>query len=152
MIVTLPLQCIDIAEQLLKQIASDKLDNRQCSLKIVLNVRYLRLAFRRNDDETNSKFFLQLLKLHQDEDPRIKSWIEKKTDKYMAHDMRNEIIKAMVISVLQNLVKTYNHLLSSLLCVMSVLILQTENSYLCALGGSTHNLNHRKILLGFING
>ena len=37
-IVTLPMQCKDIAEQLSKQIASDKLDNRLCLLKIVSNV------------------------------------------------------------------------------------------------------------------
>ena len=105
--VTLPIQCKDIAEQLSKQIASDKLDNRRCLLKIVSNVRYLArqgLAFRGNGDETNSNL-LQLIKLRQDEDPRMKCWIERKTDKYTAHDMQNEMIKAMAFSVLQSLGK-----------------------------------------------
>ena len=48
---------------------------------------------------------MQLLKLRQDEDPRIKGWIEKKTNKYVAHDMQDEMIKTMAISVLTELGK-----------------------------------------------
>ena len=50
------------------------------------------------------QIFLQLLKLRQNEDPRIKSWIERKTYN-MAHDMQNEMIKAIAKSVLQSLGK-----------------------------------------------
>ena len=59
-IVTLPIQCKDNAERLSKQIASDKLNNQQCLLKIGSNVRYLArqgLAFRGNGYDTNSNFF-----------------------------------------------------------------------------------------------
>ena len=106
-IVTLPSQCEDITEHFCKQISSDKRDNRQCLLKIISNVSYLArqgLAFRGDGDETNSNF-MQLLRLHQDEDPRIKKWIEKKTDKYIAHDMQDKMIKTMATAVLTELGK-----------------------------------------------
>ena len=48
---------------------------------------------------------MQLLRLRQDENPRIKGWIETKTDKYVAHDMQDEMIKTMAISVLTELGK-----------------------------------------------
>ena len=81
-IVTLPLQCKDIGEQLSNQVASEKRDNRQCLLKVLSNLRYLArqgIAIRGDGDESNSNF-MQLLRLRQNEDPRIKDWIDKKTN------------------------------------------------------------------------
>ena len=78
---TLPLQCIDIGEQLSNQVASEKRDYQQCLLKVLSNLRYLArqgIAIRGDGDESNSNF-MQLLRLHQNEDPRIKDWIDKKT-------------------------------------------------------------------------
>ena len=89
------------------QVASDKRDNRQCLLKVISNIRYLArqgLALRGDGDETNSSF-IQLLKLRQIEDPRIKKWMEKKTNKYTAHDMQDEIIETMATTVLKELGK-----------------------------------------------
>ena len=52
------------------------------------------LPLRGHDDETESNFF-QLVKLRGEDDPRIESWLEKKTDKYTSSDIQNEILKAV---------------------------------------------------------
>lgn len=45
-------------------------------------------------DESDSNF-MQLLKLRIEDDRRIINWLDKKTDKYTAPDMQNEILKVM---------------------------------------------------------
>ena len=37
--------------------------------------------------------FLQLMKLRSEDDSRILGWLEKKSDKYTAPDMQNEILR-----------------------------------------------------------
>ena len=57
------------------------------------NLRYLArqgIALRGDGDENDTNF-MQLLKLRQDEDPRIKGWIERKTNKYVSYDIQNAI-------------------------------------------------------------
>ena len=64
---------------LVKQHAQDKKDNRQCLLKIIFNVKFLVIQgfpFRGDGDETDCNF-IQLLKLHGLDDPRIDSWHSK---------------------------------------------------------------------------
>ena len=102
---TLPLQCKDIGEQLSSQVASEKRDNRQCLLKVLSNLRYLArqgIAIRGDGDESNSNF-MQLLRLRQNEDPRIKDWIDKKTNKYVSHEIQNEVLKVMAFSHLRKI-------------------------------------------------
>ena len=60
------------------------------------------LAFRGDGDESNSNF-LQLLKLHGLDDPRIPEWIAKKANKYTSHDIQDELLKAMALTVLQKI-------------------------------------------------
>ena len=55
---------------------------------------------RGHGDETDSNFF-QLLKLQSVDDARILTWLERKTDKYVAPDMENEILKIMALQVLR---------------------------------------------------
>ncbi len=50
------------------------------------------------EDESDSNF-IQLLNLRAEDDVRIKDWMEKKTDKYVSHDMQNEILKVMSLQV-----------------------------------------------------
>ena len=45
------------------------------------------LPLRGHDDETESNFF-QLLKLRGEDDPRIETWLKKKTDKYTSSDIQ----------------------------------------------------------------
>ena len=41
------------------------------------------------------------MKLRSEDDKRIAIWLEKKTDKYTAPDMQNEILKVMALQVLR---------------------------------------------------
>ena len=40
------------------------------------------------------------MKLHGEDDSRIAEWLAKKTDKYISHDMQNELLKVMALTIL----------------------------------------------------
>ena len=44
---------------------------------------------------------MQLLKLHGLDDPRIDDWVSKKTDKYTSHDIQDEMLTAMALTLLR---------------------------------------------------
>ena len=58
------------------------------------------LAIRGHGDESDSNF-IQLLKLLSVDDKRMGAWLNKKTDKYTAPDMQNEMLKVMALHVLR---------------------------------------------------
>ncbi len=63
-------------------------------LKILSNVQFLArqgLPLRGDGEETDSNF-TQLLKSRGLDDPRIDSWLSKKTSKYTSHIIQNEIL------------------------------------------------------------
>ena len=106
--VTLPSTKRDVAESLLTQHQREKLERRKCFLKVLSNIKFLArqgLPLRGHGDESDSNF-LQLLKLQGEDDARIASWLEKKTDKYTAPDMQNEILKVMALEVLRQVVSS----------------------------------------------
>ena len=84
---------------------TEKMEKRQCFLKFLLNSRFL--AFRGcQGDESNSNF-IQLLKLRGEGDRRILDWMKRKTDKYTAPYVQNEILKVMSHSVLRQISSTF---------------------------------------------
>ena len=104
-VVTLPSTSKDIAESMSAQIAKERFERRQCFLKILSNIRFLArqgLPLRGHGDETDSNFF-QLMKLRGEDDSRVAQWLSKKTDKYTAPDIQNEILKIMALSVLRRI-------------------------------------------------
>ena len=150
-IVTLPLQCKDIGEQLSNQVASEKRDNQQCLLKVLSNLRYLArqgIAIRGDGDESNSNF-MRLLRLRQNEDPRIKDWIDKKTNKYVSHEIQNEVLKVMAFSHLRKIADDIAS--SAYFSIMCDECTDSSNreqlSINYVLDGLTLNWNHKKILL-----
>jgi hypothetical protein len=106
----------NVAESLSSQLAMEKLERRQCFLKILSNVRFLArqgLPFRGHGDEKDSIFF-QLLKLRGEDNTKVTDWLNKKTDKYTAPDIQNEILKIMALSVLRKVIDSIHsaHFLS----------------------------------------
>ncbi len=104
--ITMPASSMNVAESLSAQLAKEKLDHRQCFLMILSNIRFLArqgLPLRGHGDEKDSNF-LQLMKLRGENDPRIPDWLDKKTNKYTAPDIQNEILKVMALSVLRQVV------------------------------------------------
>ena len=103
--ITLPSSCPDVAEMLSREHAEQKKDNRQCLLKILSNLRFLArqgIALRGDGDEKESNF-IQLLKLRGNDDPKIEVWLQRKTDKYISHDIQNELLKVMALSILREI-------------------------------------------------
>ena len=101
--VTLPSTTMDVVESLSAQHQREKLERRQCFLKVLSNIKFLArqgLPLRGHGDESDSNF-LQLLKLRGEDDKRIATWLDKKSDKYTAPDIQNEILKVMALQVLR---------------------------------------------------
>ena len=68
--VTVPASRRDIGETLSSQLAKEKLERRQCFLKVMSSVRYLTrqaLPIRGDGDESNSNY-MQILKLRSEDD------------------------------------------------------------------------------------
>ena len=92
----------DVSEMLSSEYAQEKRINKQCFLKILSNVTFLvwqGVAFRGDGDEANSNF-VQLLQLRGMDDPRINDWVLKKTNRYTSHDIQDELLKAMALTLL----------------------------------------------------
>ena len=90
---TLPATIPNVAECLSKAHQVERF------LKILSNLRFLAcqgIAIRGHGDESDSNFH-QLLKLRKEDDPRIETWLKKKTDKYTSSDIQNEILKIMAL-------------------------------------------------------
>ena len=99
---TLPATTTDIGEALSTAHAPEKLENRQCLLKILSNLRFLArqsCAIRGDTDESDSNF-MQLFKLQAEDDPIVYEWLKKRSNKYTSHEIQNELLKIIALNVL----------------------------------------------------
>lgn len=102
---TLPATTTDIGETLSAAHAQEKLQNRECLLKILSNLRFLAresCAVRGDGDESDGNF-MQLLKLRGEDDPKVYEWIMKPTNKYTSHPIQNEMLKVMALEALRDI-------------------------------------------------
>ena len=85
--------------------AQQKKQNQECLLKILSNLKFLaRQWLPPHDDGSEAdSTFMQLMKLSASDDPQLAEWLEKKTDKYTSHDIQNELLRVMALSVLREL-------------------------------------------------
>ena len=92
-LLVLPKQVSDIGEVLDKQHIDEKAVNRKLLLKILQSVRFLAcqgLPLRHNNEEAQGEIdsnFMQLLLLQSSDASEIVTWLKKKTDKYISHDI-----------------------------------------------------------------
>ncbi len=103
--VTLPATTSDIGELLSSQLATERLQRRQCLLKLLLNYRFLArqgLAFRGDNDESDSNF-MRLINLRSEDNVRLVDWIQQKTNKYTSGEIQNEMVKVMALRVLREI-------------------------------------------------
>ena len=87
------------------QHAHQKKQNRECLLKIISNLKFLArqgLPLRGDGSEADSNF-MQLMKLYAKDDPQLAEWLDKKTNKYVSHDIQNELLRVMALSVLREI-------------------------------------------------
>ena len=103
--IVLPEACPDVGEMLSSQHAQQKKQNRDCLLKIVSNLKFLArqgIALRGDGGDADSNF-IQLMKMSARDDPYLAEWLQKKTNKYVSHDVQNELLKVMALSVLREI-------------------------------------------------
>ncbi len=118
-VVVIPSTFPDVGEMLSREHAQEKSENRQCLLRILSNIRFLSrqgLAFRGDGDEADSNF-IQLLKLRGLDDPRIDTWLSRKTNKYTSNNAQNEILKVMALSALRKITAELSQ--TQFFCIMS---------------------------------
>ena len=85
--------------------AQEKSENRQVLLTILSNLIFLarQACAIRGDGNENDSNFIQLFKLRDEDNPIVYEWMLKCTDKYISHDMQNDMLKAMAHKVLRNI-------------------------------------------------
>ena len=104
-VVTIPSTTKDVGELLSREHAKEKEINRRMFVKIVTSIKYLArqgISLRGDGDEEDGNF-MQLLRLRADDDPDLVAWLQRKQNKYTSHEIQNEILKTMAISVLRNI-------------------------------------------------
>lgn len=102
--ITIP-QCGNIQEMTSEKMKSNMQENRKCLIKIIEILQFLGrqgLALRGDQSDENSNF-MQLLKLRSKDFPKLKEWLEKKSEKYTSHDIQNEILMLMAHQILRDL-------------------------------------------------
>ena len=95
--IVLPSACPDVGEMLSSQHSQQKKENRECLLKILANLKFLArqgIPLRGCGDDADSNF-MQLMKMRARDDQHLAEWLEKKTNKYVSHDVQNELLKVM---------------------------------------------------------
>ena len=95
----------DVGELLSSTHFQEKKENRRCLLKILARLKFLArqgipLRGDKSDEDSN---FIQLLKMDIEEDAKFSDWLDKKANKYVSHDIQNELLKTMALSVLREL-------------------------------------------------
>ena len=93
------------------QLTQEKELNRQMFIKILHSISYLicqGIIAMRGHDEGNENF-IQLLKLQGHTDPRLNDWLDKKAFKYLSHDIQNECIQIMALSILRQISRSLSN-------------------------------------------
>ena len=84
--------------------ADEKSTNRQRLFKILSNVKFLArqsLPLRSTGDDCDSNFTQSYL-LREKDNPILKAWrTKKKTNKYVLHEIQNEMMKVMALNILR---------------------------------------------------
>ena len=104
-IITIPSTTKDVGELLYKEHAKEKEINRRMFIKIVTSIKFLAkqgISLHGDGDKEYGNF-IQLLRLRADDDPDLAAWLQRKQNKYTSHEIRNEILKTMALSILRNI-------------------------------------------------
>jgi hypothetical protein len=82
----------------------EKIANREMFMKILQNIRFLArqgLPLRGSKDDLDVQNFIQLLQLQAIDCPELKTWMNKKTNKYTSHSIQNECLQIMALQILR---------------------------------------------------
>ena len=124
-------QATDISKAFSMQLTQEKELNRQMFIKILHSIRYLTrqgIAMRGHDEGNGN--FIQSLKLQGRTDPRLNDWLDKKAFKYVSHDIQNECIQIMALSVLRQISRSLSNGVH--FCIMADEVTDSSNREPCA--------------------
>ena len=96
----------DVGEIISPCHTDEKSTNRQFLLKILFNVKFLvrqSLPLHGTGDDCDSNF-TQLYLLREEDNPILKAWrTKKKANKYVHHEIQNEMMKVMALKILREI-------------------------------------------------
>ncbi|XP_076341725.1 zinc finger MYM-type protein 1-like [Tachypleus tridentatus] len=101
--IVLPKTCSYIGEMLDMTLGEEKKESRSNMAKIIENLQFLArqgLALQGHSDEESN--FIQLYHLRAKNNSKMIEWLKKKTNKYVTHDVQNEILEVMELQVLRD--------------------------------------------------
>ena len=104
-IVTIPKHTSDVGEMLSHTLIVEKKENRLCLRKLLSSIRFLArqgCAIRGDQNESDSNF-TQLLKLREEDNPKLSQWVKRKSSKFTSADMQNEMLEVMALKVLRDI-------------------------------------------------
>ena len=104
-VVTLPNTTEDIGETLSTQHNEDKINNRDCLLKILSSLRFLGRQGQpiRGDGDESDGNYIQLLTLRGEDDSRTLDWLKRKNEKYTCAEVQNKMLQIMALSILRDI-------------------------------------------------
>ena len=149
--VKFPKTCGDVFEMASEQNRKTMQGNRRCLIKIIENLQYFCRQGQaiQGDTDLESNFF-QLVKLRSKDDSLLLDWIQKKNNKYLSHDIQNEIVGIMAHQVLRDIVKDVGFNFFSLIADEYTDISNQEQLTLCLRWVDDH-LEAHEDFLGFYN-
>jgi len=149
--IVLPRSCPDVGEMLSSQHAHQKKQNRECLLKIISNLKFLArqgLPLRGDGSEADSNF-MQLMKLYARDDHQLAEWLDKKTNKYVSHDIQNELLRVMALSVLREIAQSIHESpFFSVMCDECVDVSNKERLAICIRWNSNADLEVHEDVVG----
>ena len=119
--------------------------NRRCLANIVETLQFLArqgLALR-GDNSDDIWNFIQALKLRAKDIPQLTDWIKQKQNKFMRHDIQNEIIQNMANQITRDITGNIRNKFYSIICDEYTDI-SNKNSSRFAYVGLTNFLLHTK--------
>ena len=85
---------------------AEMLENRKCMIKIIECIQYLaRQGIPLQGSTECESNLIHLLCLRSKDDKTLKKWLAQKSDKYVSHDIQNELLRIMSQSVIRDLVE-----------------------------------------------
>ena len=107
--IAIPATRSDVGECLSSAVALEKQVNWECFMKLISSIRFLArqgLALKGNGAGEPDSNFIQLLHVRAEDKNygKLTEWMKRKSSKYTSHDIQNEILQVMALTVLRKIV------------------------------------------------
>ncbi|XP_076308589.1 zinc finger MYM-type protein 1-like [Tachypleus tridentatus] len=146
-VIVLPKTCSNIGEMLDMTLGEEKKESRSNMVKIIKNLQFLArqgLALQGHSDEKSN--FTQLYHLRAKDNSKMIKWLKKKTNKYVTHDVQNEILEVMALQDVESCIRNGRYF--SILAVECTDVANKEQLTIC-IRWIDNNLEPHEDFIGF---